>query len=185
MSRTRQIGRSFPFWVVIMVASARTWAANPASCTNDVDCTATPQCGGDVCTYTATATTCTPAGAGPKGSDGWCTVDTDCKCYAEGARCSGVFCTFTKAGDAPGQGERAEAPASQGPPVAGGAAGGAKGPSTGRGRRVAIEQRRRRLRPSPVRRRLPERSAGGAWPPGDVGPSACAQALSLLLPAEN
>ena len=116
-----------------MVASARTWAANPASCTNDVDCTATPQCGGDVCTYTATATTCTPAGTGPKGSDGWCTVDTDCKCYAEGARCSGVFCTFTKAGDAPGAGGKGGSSGVAGNAGGGGASGGAQGPSAGAG----------------------------------------------------
>jgi hypothetical protein len=93
------------FWMVLMVAPARTWAAaNPATCVNDIDCIATPACGGDVCTY-AGSQTCTPAGTGDKGSDGWCTQDSDCKCFAEGARCPDhIFCTFTKPGDAPGAG---------------------------------------------------------------------------------
>ncbi|HEY4185562.1 MAG TPA: hypothetical protein VGP07_10860 [Polyangia bacterium] len=72
-------------------------ASNPASCENDIDCVATPECGGDVCTYTATGSpACTPAGTGASGQDGWCMSDTDCKCYAQGARCNVVYCTFTK-----------------------------------------------------------------------------------------
>jgi hypothetical protein len=72
-------------------------ASNPASCDNDIDCVATPECGGDVCTYSAAGSpACTPAGTGANGQDGWCTSDTDCKCYAQGARCKGVYCTFTK-----------------------------------------------------------------------------------------
>ena len=72
-------------------------AGNPASCDNDIDCVATPECGGDVCTYSATGSpACTPAGTGASGQDGWCTSDTDCKCYAQGALCKGVYCTFTK-----------------------------------------------------------------------------------------
>jgi MYXO-CTERM domain-containing protein len=135
MSLTGKIGWSLAFWIVLMVASARTWAANPASCANDIDCTATPACGGDVCTYTATGSpTCTPAGTGSKGSDGWCTVDSDCKCFAEGARCSGVFCTFTKAGDAPGAGGKGGGSGVAGTSGgAGGAAGGSHGPAADAG----------------------------------------------------
>ena len=83
-------------WAFFFGPNAAIAANNPTSCTNDIDCVATPQCGGDVCTYTASGSmTCTPAGTGPKGADGWCTVDTDCKCYAQGARCNVVYCTFT------------------------------------------------------------------------------------------
>jgi hypothetical protein len=73
---------------------------NPATCTNDVDCIATPQCGGDICDW-STGMTCKPAGVGMKGSDGWCATDTDCKCVTQGARCVGTYCSFTKASDAP------------------------------------------------------------------------------------
>jgi MYXO-CTERM domain-containing protein len=72
-------------------------ATNPASCTNDKDCVATPECGGDVCDWNhSPIMTCKAAGADPAGSDGWCSVDTDCKCYAQGARCVSPYCTFTK-----------------------------------------------------------------------------------------
>jgi MYXO-CTERM domain-containing protein len=72
-------------------------ATNPPSCANDIDCVATPQCGGDVCPYDGPhPLTCQPAGSGATGMDGWCTVDTDCKCYAQGARCNGAYCSFTK-----------------------------------------------------------------------------------------
>jgi uncharacterized membrane protein YgcG len=87
---------------LLAVGSARA-APNPTSCQNDIDCVATPQCGGDVCTYGVTMS-CTPAGTAAKGSDGWCTADTDCKCYAQGARCAAPYCTFTKLSDAPDAG---------------------------------------------------------------------------------
>lgn len=116
-------------------------ANNPTSCTNDIDCVATPACGGDVCTYTATgSTTCTPAGTGPKGEDGWCTVDTDCKCYAQGARCNVVYCTFTSLGSptdggAGGTGNKGEAGSGGGAGAAGreGNTGGTSGTGTGGG----------------------------------------------------
>lgn len=83
-------------WAFLLGYHDANAANNPTSCTNDIDCIATPDCGGDVCTYTSSGSmTCTPAGTGPKGADGWCTADTDCKCYAQGARCNGVYCTFT------------------------------------------------------------------------------------------
>jgi MYXO-CTERM domain-containing protein len=81
-------------------------AANPTMCANDIDCIATPSCGGDVCDYGA-GETCQPAGGASKGHDGWCDPthgDDDCKCKALGAKCVGVYCTFTKPSDAPSGG---------------------------------------------------------------------------------
>jgi hypothetical protein len=67
-------------------------ANNPTSCDNNIDRVATPECGGDVCTYSAKKSpACTPAGTGANGQDGWYTSGTDCRCYAQGARCEGVF----------------------------------------------------------------------------------------------
>jgi MYXO-CTERM domain-containing protein len=79
--------------------------ANPPTCTNDDDCIATPECGGDICDWSnlAAGMHCKPAGVGPKGQDGWCTTDDDCKCKAMGATCVGAYCTFTRPCDAPGQ----------------------------------------------------------------------------------
>jgi MYXO-CTERM domain-containing protein len=99
---------SLAFSLVSLLASPGRAAAasNPSSCLNDVDCVATPQCGGDVCDYNHAPTmTCKAAGTDPKGADGWCTVDTDCKCYALGARCVGaVYCSFTLPSQAPDAG---------------------------------------------------------------------------------
>ena len=68
--------------------------AEAASCLNDVDCPE-PACGGQVCDYNKGAT-CQPAGGAPKGQDGWCTHDSDCKCMGMGATCVGnTYCTFT------------------------------------------------------------------------------------------
>jgi MYXO-CTERM domain-containing protein len=80
------------FTVLGGAATARA-ASNPGTCTNDIDCIATPECGGDVCDYPQLK--CMPANPAAPGNDGWCTVDTDCKCYAQGARCNGIYCTFT------------------------------------------------------------------------------------------
>ena len=74
---------------VMMVSSP----AKAASCINDVDCPE-PACGGQVCDYNK-GLTCQPAGGAPKGQDGWCTVDSDCKCMGMGAKCVSVYCTFT------------------------------------------------------------------------------------------
>ena len=94
---------------------------NPASCVNDDDCVATPACGGDVCDWATQvgSMTCKPAGAYPKGSDGWWTTTDDCKCRAMGATCVNFFCTFTRPCDAPG--------------AAGCATGGTGGTGTGAG----------------------------------------------------
>ena len=48
--------------------------SNPATCENDDDCVATPQCGGDVCDWSMLPHSCKPAGTGTKGADGWCTT---------------------------------------------------------------------------------------------------------------
>jgi hypothetical protein len=86
--------------------AARTAAAqtNPAVCTNDDDCVATPECGGEICDWTTINHTCKPAGTGPKGTDGWCEVTADCKCAAMGATCVNLYCTFTRPCDAPDAG---------------------------------------------------------------------------------
>ena len=79
-------------------------SAQATACLNDVDCPE-PACGGQVCDYIAAPTqTCKPAGTQPKGSDGWCTTDDDCKCKSLGATCVSAFCTFTKPSDAPSGG---------------------------------------------------------------------------------
>lgn len=82
-----------------LLFSARVFAAsNPDKCVNDIDCVATPECGGDVCDYNS-GPSCKPAGTGPVGKDGWCTKDSDCKCFAQGAKCNSnlFYCSFTKA----------------------------------------------------------------------------------------
>ena len=98
--------------MALFVAPAA-FAAGEA-CTNDIDCPGNgAACGGDVCNWSLglNATPvgdkmhiCGPAGAGAKGSDGWCTTTDDCKCKAQGATCMVVYCSFTKASDATGGG---------------------------------------------------------------------------------
>lgn len=90
----------------LLVAGTATAQTNPANCTNDIDCVATPQCGGDVCDWSTTPgqMKCKPAGSYPKGMDGWCTMDSDCKCMGLGATCVSLYCTFTRPCDAPDAG---------------------------------------------------------------------------------
>ncbi len=99
-------------------------------CFNDTDCGG-PQCGGDVCNWNIQSPyatvdkpyTCNPAGTAPKGMDGWCTSDENCKCRELGAKCVGVYCSFTKPSDAPGGGGGgAGGSTSMGLPSAGGPA---------------------------------------------------------------
>jgi hypothetical protein len=89
--------------VALFVAS--TAFAEGEACYVDKDCPGTA-CGDAVCNWTKFAATavgmkqfyCNPAGSQtPVGSDGWCTTDADCKCMAEGAKCVGTYCSFTKA----------------------------------------------------------------------------------------
>jgi hypothetical protein len=78
------------------------------ACYNDSDCPSS-SCGGEVCNWTKTspmpqgmkAFVCNPAGTDPKGRDGWCTTDADCKCVGLGAKCIAPYCTFTRPSDAP------------------------------------------------------------------------------------
>jgi hypothetical protein len=78
--------------------------ATAPQCTNDIDCP-NAACGGEVCQWvTIEQHECQAAGSKPKGEDGWCTTDADCKCNGAGAKCVGVFCTFTTAADAPASG---------------------------------------------------------------------------------
>jgi MYXO-CTERM domain-containing protein len=84
------------------------------ACLNDTDCPGGGAvCGGDVCNWNKPLPapladpnkpyTCNPAGTDAKGMDGWCSDASAafCKCQAQGAKCSGVWCTFTKPEDAP------------------------------------------------------------------------------------
>jgi hypothetical protein len=105
---------------IALGALLTTEPARAASCLNDVDCP-TPACGGQVCDYNM-GMTCQPAGVAPKGSDGWCTTDSDCKCMGLGATCVYPYCTFTTPGQAPGGGTGA-----------GGASAGTGGASAGTG----------------------------------------------------
>ena len=83
-------------------------AAEGSPCYNDVDCP-NPACGGQVCDWTRQSATpigekvfyCRAAGGAPRGQDGWCTTDTDCKCLGQGAKCIAPYCTFTRSEDAP------------------------------------------------------------------------------------
>jgi MYXO-CTERM domain-containing protein len=98
------------FGSLTLLWASAAFAAGEA-CFNDDDCPGGGAvCGGDVCNWTkphpmATGDkpyTCNPAGTDPKGRDGWCTDDSDCKCKAEGATCKvPPYCTFTKPSDAP------------------------------------------------------------------------------------
>jgi hypothetical protein len=70
--------------------------ATGEACTNDIDCKTGPTCGGEICDWGA-GMKCQPATAANPGTDGWCTVDTDCKCKAQGASCQNSQCSFTVA----------------------------------------------------------------------------------------
>jgi MYXO-CTERM domain-containing protein len=83
--------------------AASTAFAEGEACYNDIDCPGTA-CGDAVCNWTKSAPVpmgmkvfaCNPAGSQPAGADGWCTVDSDCKCASQGAKCVAPYCTFTK-----------------------------------------------------------------------------------------
>lgn len=85
--------------------------AEGAPCFNDTDCP-NAACGGEVCNWNKLAANpvgdkayvCQPAGIGPKGADGWCTTDVNCKCRPQGAKCVTVYCSFTQSADAPSSG---------------------------------------------------------------------------------
>ena len=88
--------------VCLFAAGTAAAQTNPATCTNDIDCVATPACGGDVCDWNSATHVCKPAGSATL--DGWCTTTDDCKCKDMGATCVSFFCTFTRPCDAPGAG---------------------------------------------------------------------------------
>jgi hypothetical protein len=100
-SSGKKLGWSLIAGLCLLLSGRAFAASNPATCMNDIDCVATPQCGGDVCNFNVTPHVCAPAGGSAKGSDGWCSKDSDCKCMAESAKCNIVYCSFTKASDAP------------------------------------------------------------------------------------
>jgi MYXO-CTERM domain-containing protein len=97
--------RKMLFVVTMFACAFAARSASAQSCTNDIDCTANPACGGDVCDWVITpGMMCRPAGGQATGHDGWCTVDTDCKCHAQGATCNvtNAACTFTRPCEADG-----------------------------------------------------------------------------------
>jgi hypothetical protein len=123
------VTRSFLAGLGVLVL-AQAAAARPivsTGCFNDTDCGG-PQCGGDVCNWSIPLPnpgdpdkpyTCNPAGTSPKGIDGWCTSDENCKCRELGAKCVGVYCSFTKPSDTP---QGVGGATSMGMPIAGGPA---------------------------------------------------------------
>jgi len=86
--------------LVCLLASG---GARAQGCLNDIDCP-DAACGGQVCDYSTGTPTCKAAGTQPKGQDGWCSQDSDCKCASLGAKCDStlVYCTFTLPSQAPG-----------------------------------------------------------------------------------
>ncbi|HEX3775114.1 MAG TPA: hypothetical protein VHV51_11660 [Polyangiaceae bacterium] len=86
--------------VLVSLALSRVAHATGEPCTVDTDCKTDPSCGGEICDWTKMQT-CQPATAEP---EGWCTLDTHCKCQAEGATCdkSMFQCTKTLATSAGG-----------------------------------------------------------------------------------
>jgi hypothetical protein len=77
--------------------------ATGEACVNDIDCKTGPTCGGEICDWTKLMT-CQPASATGSGSEGWCSVDTDCKCKADGATCDKTMFQCTKTTNATGSG---------------------------------------------------------------------------------
>lgn len=126
-------------WLLMtaVVAGVGLFAARDAAaqCTNDDDCPDSA-CGGQICDWNSTPHKCIAAGTGSggKGKEGWCTGPgaDNCKCKAQGATCEIVYCSFTKASDAPGGGTGGAA-ATGGASGTGGASTGTGGASTGTG----------------------------------------------------
>ena len=148
-------------FVCLFAAGTAAAQTNPATCTNDVDCVATPTCGGDVCDWNAhTSMKCKPAGLRKGGTAGARPTD-DCKCKDIGATCVGVYCSFTRPCDAPGAaGCPTPAPAAR-PHRSGGTAGtgGGTGRHERRGRWAAAAACERPGQPweRPARRDRPAR----------------------------
>ena len=119
---------------VTMLAASAAFAEGEA-CYNDDDCP-NPACGGDVCNWAKSAAKpdgrkffyCQAAGQEPKGTDGWCESDANCKCKGSGATCNTKVshCTDTGTPAASTGGSSAGGSAAAGAPAtAGTAAGGA------------------------------------------------------------
>jgi hypothetical protein len=122
-----------------MLTAERAYAAD--ECATDLDCPDSA-CGGQVCATSSGGKICAGAGErGNPGADGWCANsagnpdDNNCKCKAQGATCSGFYCTFTMApdGSATGVGGSGGATGAAGNGAGGGAAGSAGGASAGTG----------------------------------------------------
>lgn len=139
------IGRWVGPWgvVALLLLPAAPAVARPIvtePCFNDTDCGG-PECGGWVCDWNQISPfamgdkmyTCVPPGISPKGNDGWCTTDDNCKCRSLGAKCAGVRCSFTRPEDAPNGGGAASSGGtpSAGAPAAGGLVSSGGAPSRG------------------------------------------------------
>ena len=110
------------------VATARPASAQ-IQCNADTDCPGAT-CGSSVCQWTVSGHACVPAGTDLQGYDGWCTIDSNCKCAGQGATCaSNSHCTFTVSQDA----GASSTGTSSGSTSAGTGTGNAAGCSTGRG----------------------------------------------------
>src|SRR5437660_126813 len=81
-------------WLIAAGCLMHASVAFGLSCFVDTDCPGTA-CGTEVCEFFSMV--CQPAGTQP-GMDGWCHVDTDCKCHSLGATCNTLtfLCTFTQ-----------------------------------------------------------------------------------------
>jgi hypothetical protein len=85
--------------LTVVVAAPRPVLAQ-IQCTTDTDCPGAT-CGSLVCQWTVAGHACVPAGTDPEGYDGWCTIDSNCKCAGQGATCtSQSHCSFTLSQDA-------------------------------------------------------------------------------------
>jgi hypothetical protein len=116
----------------LFAAGTASAQSNPANCVNDIDCIATPQCGGDICDWSnlSAGMHCKAAGSQPKGMDGWCTTTDDCKCKDMGATCVAAYCTFTRPCDAPNAGGCSAGGSGGGAGGSGGGGGGSSGTGT-------------------------------------------------------
>jgi len=99
--RVRAIHLPFVVAFALLCGSGEVRAAgNPVSCDNDIDCVATPECGGDVCTYSATGLpACTPAGTGAgQAGEGGSSADGGGGCSTSGSPRPGCWSAIVLVG---------------------------------------------------------------------------------------
>jgi hypothetical protein len=84
----------------------RPTSAKAQTCMYDTDCTANgTACGTDVCSWATNPRQCVPANSDP----GQCGGDAECKCAAEGATCTMIYCSFTSPPDSGTEASSADA----------------------------------------------------------------------------